>query len=84
MLSDPLVAFVPVHAPVAVQDVALVEDQVKVVAVLYGILVLAAENVRVGKVELPTVTVTDCGAVVPPGPVQVRVYVLLAVKLPVV
>ena len=73
MLSDPLVAFIPVQAPVAVQLVALVEDQVNVVAVLFGMFVLAAENVRVGKVALPTVIVTDCGAVVPPAPVQVIV-----------
>ena len=45
-------ALVPVQSPVAVQEVALVEDQVRLVAVLYGILVLAAEKVSVGGVLL--------------------------------
>ena len=43
--------------------------------------VLVAEKVRVGAGAAATVMVTDCGSVVPPGPVQVIVYVLLAVRL---
>ena len=30
-----------------------------------------------------TVTVTETGALVPPGPVQLKIYVLFAVKIPV-
>ena len=43
---------------------------------------MSAPRVKVGGAAA-TFTVTDCGVVVPPGPVQVRVYFLLAVRFPV-
>jgi hypothetical protein len=68
---EPLVASEPLQPPDAAQEVALVEDQVKVeVAPLATVLGLALK-VTVGAGEV-TETVADCAAL-PPAPVQVRV-----------
>jgi hypothetical protein len=72
----PEVAVEPDHAPLAVHDVALVEDHVSVVEAPEVIEVLAALMVAVGGaggvVPVPTLTVTE-RCVVPPLPVQLRV-----------
>jgi hypothetical protein len=83
---EPLIALVPVQAPEAAHEAALVEDQVNVAA-LPGVMVPGvAVSVTTGA-EAPvaagaTVTVADCD-VEPPGPVQVSVYVLGLVTGPV-
>ena len=79
--AEPLEASAPDHAPDAVQAVALVDDQVSVVALpLATVLGLAArEMVGAGWV---TETVADWLAV-PPGPVQERVKVELDFSAPV-
>ncbi len=67
---EPLTALLPDQPPEAVQEVALVDDQVKVdVPPLTTVLGLAAK-VTVGAGEV-TDTVADCDAL-PPVPVQVR------------
>ena len=78
--TEPLGASVPDHAPDAVQLVALVVDQVSVLALpLVTVLGLAVrETVGAGCV---TETVADWLAV-PPGPVQARVKVELAFSAP--
>jgi hypothetical protein len=68
---EPLVASLPLHPPEAVQEVALVDDQVNVdVAPLVTVLGLAAK-VTAGAGAV-TVTVADCDAL-PPLPLQLRV-----------
>lgn len=68
-VSVPLVAWLPLHAPLAVQDVALVDDQVS--------LALPPTSTEVGDTEIVTVgagLVTVNAAVPlpePPAPVQV-------------
>lgn len=71
VVSVPLVACVPVHAPLAAQDVALLLLQLKVALDPYATAAGVAVNVTVGTGAI-TVTVADC-AVLPPGPVQVSV-----------
>ncbi|HEY0341241.1 MAG TPA: hypothetical protein VGC34_10575 [Steroidobacteraceae bacterium] len=79
----PAVALVPDHAPLAVQLVALVDDQVSLLAAPLETLEGLALSVTVGAdAPLFTVTITDCVAV-PPGPVQASVNVLLLVRAPV-
>ena len=78
---DPEVFCAPVHAPVAVQLVALVDDQVSVLAFPDTTVVGLAARVTVGG-GLVTVTVVDCVAV-PPEPVQLNVNVLVVVRAPV-
>jgi len=73
---------VPDHAPEAVQDVASVLDQVSVELAPASTTVGLAEITTMGAGGEPTSTVTDSVAV-PPAPLQVIVYVLLAVKAPV-
>jgi hypothetical protein len=68
---DPLVVSGPLHAPDAVQELALVEDQVKVELPPLATVVGLALTVTVG-VGVMTVTVADCAAL-PPAPVQVNV-----------
>ncbi len=70
MDCDPLVAWVPDQPPEAVQEVALVELQVSVEVPPEATLVGLAVSVTVGA-DAVTVTVADCGAPVPPDPVQV-------------
>jgi hypothetical protein len=60
----------PDHAPEAVQEVALADDQDKVDPLPLVILLGDAVNWIVGAVAL-TETVADCWAL-PPGPVQVK------------
>ena len=66
---DPLVPRVPVQPPEAVQEVALVELQVRVELPPDAIVVGLALKLTVGV----TVTVADCGVLLPPVPVQVSV-----------
>jgi hypothetical protein len=64
-----LTARAPDQAPVAVQDVALVADQVRVELLPLATLLGLAVKVTVGAGEV-TETVVDCDAL-PPAPVQV-------------
>ena len=82
MLNVPLTALVPLHAPEAVHEVAFVEDQVKVDPLPLATLVGLALIDTLGGVA-DTVTVTDWLAV-PPAPVQVNVYFVVAVRAAVV
>jgi hypothetical protein len=86
VVNDPDVAFVPVHAPDAVQDVAFEVDHVNRDVAPDLTDVGDAENVSVGAgvpppVEL-TVTVVDTDFV-PPLPLQLNLYVVFAVRAPV-
>ncbi len=72
MDCDPLVAWVPDQPPEAVQEVALVELQVSVEVPPEATLVGLAVSETAGDGAV-TVTVADCGALVPPAPVQVSV-----------
>ena len=76
----PEIALLPAHAPLAVQLVALVDDQVSVLALPVTTVVGFAASVTVGNVT--TVAIADCAAV-PPGPMQLRVNVRLEVSGPV-
>ncbi len=67
--------------PEAVHEVALVVDQLKVDEEPLVIEIGEAVRVTVGAATV-TVTVTDC-VIVPPAPVQARVYVFEEVRLPV-
>jgi hypothetical protein len=78
--ADPEVALLPAHAPLAVQLVALADDQVTVLALPLATLVGFTPIVTVGAGF--TVTVVDCAAV-PPPPVQLSVNVLSVVSAPV-
>jgi hypothetical protein len=66
---DPLVAWLPPQPPDAVQEVALVDDQVNVDAVPLLTVLGLAERVTAGAAWV-TETVADCVAL-PPAPVQV-------------
>jgi hypothetical protein len=72
--AEPEVGCAPLHAPLAVQAVALVEDHARLLALPAVIVVGLALMLTVGAAI--TDTVVDCTAV-PPGPEQVSVYVLL-------
>lgn len=74
---EPLVPMDPDQPPEAVQEVALLADQVSVVLAPLATLLAAALRVTVGA-GVDTDTVTDCAAD-PPVPVQVRVYFVVAV-----
>ena len=81
MLCVPLIAFAPLQLPDAVQDVALLEFQVKVaappLATVEGFAVREA-------VALPgTVTATVAMLLVPPDPIQVKEYSVVAATAPV-
>ena len=78
--AEPLVALPPLHAPDAVQEVALVEDQVSVAALPLTTVLGFADSDTVGA-GCVTDTVADCAAL-PPGPVQVSVKVEFAVSMP--
>jgi hypothetical protein len=67
----PLTNFVPVQAPDATHELALVADHVKVELLPLVTLLGDAVSVTVGAGEL-MVTVADCAAL-PPGPMQVSV-----------
>ena len=82
MDCEPASALAPLHAPDAVQEVALLDDQVRVDALpLLTVLGLALKlTVTVGFAL--TVTVAVCAAV-PPAPVQVSVKAEVLVRAPV-
>jgi len=68
---DPLSAVLPDHAPLAVQEVALVDDQLNVAALPLATVLGLALKLTVALGFALTVTVADCAAL-PPGPVQVN------------
>ena len=70
MDCEPLVALVPAQAPEAVQDVALVADQVKVELLPLATVLGLAAKLTVGAGEV-TDTVADWAAL-PPLPLQVN------------
>ena len=84
MLCVPFTDSVPLQAPEAVHEVALVEDHVKVdplpLATLVGLALIdtVGEAVVVGEAVL-TVTVADW-AVLPPVPVHVNIYLAVALR----
>ena len=78
----PLVAFGPANVPpVAAQDVALVELHVSVALEPLATEVGLVESVAVGTGAM--VTVAEAAVLVPPVPLQVNEYVVLAVSAPV-
>ena len=81
VLCVPLVALAPLQPPVAVQEVALVELHVSVELPPLAMDVGAAVNVTVGAGT--TVTVAVAIELVPPVPLQVKEYDVLAVRFPV-
>lgn len=83
MLWLPLVVLEPVQPLPAVQAVALVEDQVSVLALPDTIVVGLAVKVTVGAAGAVTVTVAVAVVLVPPTPVHTSEYDWLAVSAPV-
>lgn len=69
---EPLVALVPDQPPAAVQEVALVEDQLRVDALPLATVLGLAPRLTVTVGTGVTVTVATCTAL-PPVPVQVSV-----------
>lgn len=80
--SVPLTFFAPVQPPLAVQLLALVDDQVSVVELPVATVVGVAVRVTEGAAGWVTVTLTDCVAD-PPAPVQVSAKADVAVNAPV-
>jgi hypothetical protein len=76
--AEPLIALVPDQAPEAVQEVALLEDQLNVALPPLETLVGLALSETLGAAA-DTVTVADCVAD-PPAPVQVSVYLAVALS----
>ncbi len=68
----PLSALLPDQAPLAVQEVALLDDQVSVAALPLATVLGLAVKLTVAVGFGLTVTVADCAAL-PPAPVQVSV-----------
>ena len=81
MDCDPLADLVPDQAPEAVQEVAFVADQVRVELPPLATVLGPADKVTTGAAAV-TETVVDCVALAP-RPVQVSVYVVLALSAPV-
>jgi hypothetical protein len=79
--AEPLVGSLPLQPPEAVQEVAFVEDQVKVELVPLTTVLGLAASVTAG-FGWVTETVADCDAL-PPAPVQVSVNVVFAFNAPV-
>jgi hypothetical protein len=79
VLCVPLVGSTPLQDPEAVQEVALVEVQLNVDALPLATDTGDAVKVTVGMI----LTVTLEVGLVPPGPEQLREYVVGAVKAPV-
>ena len=77
----PLAVFVPLQPPEAVHDVALVELHVSVEFPPLAIVVGLADTMTVGTGAMVTEAVA--AVLVPPAPVHVNEYVVLAVKAPV-
>lgn len=78
---EPEVALAPDHPPDALQAVAFAEVHVKVALAPFATALGPTLKVTVGVGDL-TDTVADCEAL-PPAPLQVRVYVALASRVPV-
>jgi hypothetical protein len=78
---EPFTALVPDQAPEAVQAVAFAEDQLSIALAPLAIALGPTLKLTVGVGDL-TETVVDCVAL-PPGPLQVKVYVVLASTAPV-
>jgi len=76
----PDVDWLPLQSPLAVQLVALVDDQLSVELPLKATEVGLAVNISVGAGGDPTVTLAVC-EIDPPAPWHVSVYAALAVKL---
>ncbi len=80
MERDPLAASEPLQPPEAVQEVALLEDQIKLVPLPLVTVLGVATKLTVGAAAVGaaavTVMVADCDATAPPF-VQVSVYVAL-------
>lgn len=73
-LCEPLVACVPVQAPLAVQEVALVDDQFNVALWPTAIAVGLTERVTVGAAGLTVLAVNTADELtLPPAPIQVSV-----------
>ena len=72
MDCDPVSALAPVHAPEAVQEVALFDDQVSVAALPLLMVLGPALKLTVTVGFALTVTVAVCAAE-PPAPVHLRV-----------
>ncbi len=68
---EPANDLVPVHEPLAMQDVACVDDQLSVAAVPLLIVLGLAPKLTVGAAGVTEIT-ADCVAL-PPGPVQLSV-----------
>lgn len=68
VLREPLVASAPFHPPEAVQEVALVADQLKVEAAPFFTVLGLADKVTAGAAAV-TETVVDC-VVLPPEPLH--------------
>jgi hypothetical protein len=79
VLCVPLADLLPVQPPDAAQEVAFVELQVNSAAPPAATEAVLLVSVAVGA----TLTVTLAGLLVPPGPVQVREYVVPAASAPV-
>jgi hypothetical protein len=79
---EPLIALLPDQPPEAVHAVALFEAHVRVallpLATVLGLALMLTVTVGLALTD----TVADCAAL-PPGPVQLSVYVALAVSAPV-
>jgi hypothetical protein len=79
---EPLIALLPDQPPEAVHAVAFLEAQVRVellpLATVLGLALMLTVTVGFALTD----TVADCAAL-PPGPVQLSVYVALAVSAPV-
>lgn len=83
----PAVGLLPVHAPLAVHAVALVDDHVKVELARYATDAGSADKVMTGVTGVTGGADTDTDAdatTVPPAPVHVKVYVAFAVSASVV
>jgi hypothetical protein len=78
---EPFSALAPDQAPEAEQDVAFAEDQLRVALPPLAIALGPTLRLTVGVGDL-TETVVDCAAL-PPGPLQVKMYVVLTFKAPV-
>lgn len=72
-MNIPLVASVPVHPPLAAQEVAFVLDQLRFELSPHIIVIGLAASVTVGTEAAETVTVALAGDDEPPAPVQVSV-----------
>lgn len=83
LIAEPLVPAAPVQPPLAAQEAALVDDQVRVELAPAAMLVGLAESDTVGAGGDVTVTTTVFDPV-PPGPVHVSVKAAVAGKAPVV